>query len=152
TPFGCSSRVASTPPSSSPTGWGWTSCRPPSTPSGARTTRERCSSSHDQRSHRTMTLSGKVAVVTGGGSGLGRASAVALAAAGASVVVGDVNEAGADETVATIAKADGTARAVRLDVADPASCEAVMAGAAEAYGGLHVLHNSAGVAWPGRDG
>lgn len=97
-------------------------------------------------------LEGRVAVVTGGGSGLGRAGAVALAAAGASVVIGDVDDDGAAATVATIEAAGGTALAVRTDVASAADCEALIATAVGEHGALHVLYNNAGVAWPGRDG
>lgn len=97
-------------------------------------------------------LSGRVAVVTGAGSGIGRASARALAAAGARVVVSDVDDAGGRETVAAIAGAGGEARYVHADVAEPDQCAALVAAAEEAWGGLHVLHNNAGVAWPFRDG
>jgi NAD(P)-dependent dehydrogenase (short-subunit alcohol dehydrogenase family) len=97
-------------------------------------------------------LEGRVAVVTGSAQGLGRASARALAAAGAAVLVTDVNGEGAqavaDELTATGARA--TARV--LDVRDPAACAAVMQAAVDELGALHVLHNNAGVAWPGRDG
>ncbi len=99
-----------------------------------------------------MLLEGKVALVTGAGSGLGRASAIALAAAGARVVVGDVDDAGGAATVDTIAAASGTARFVHADVARADQCEALVAATIDAYGALHVLHNNAGVAWPGRDG
>ncbi|MEP6625142.1 MAG: SDR family NAD(P)-dependent oxidoreductase [Acidimicrobiia bacterium] len=99
-----------------------------------------------------MELEDKVAVVTGGGSGLGRASATALAAAGARVVVGDVDDTGAAETVTAIVAAGGTALAHHVDVAEAAQCADLMRAAVDAFGGLHVLHNNAGVAWPGRDG
>ena len=99
-----------------------------------------------------MTLDGKVAIVTGGGSGLGRASATALAAAGARVVVGDVDDAGAAETVEAIVAHGGEAVVHHVDVADAAQCGALVAAAIERFGRLDVLHNNAGVAWPGRDG
>ncbi|MGZ4712417.1 MAG: SDR family NAD(P)-dependent oxidoreductase [Acidimicrobiia bacterium] len=99
-----------------------------------------------------MELTGKVAIVTGAGSGLGRASAVALAAAGAQVMVGDVDEAGAAETVAEIERAGGAAAAIHCDVADADECGALIDAAVATYGRLDVLHNNAGVAWPGRDG
>ncbi|HEX5587124.1 MAG TPA: SDR family NAD(P)-dependent oxidoreductase [Acidimicrobiia bacterium] len=95
-------------------------------------------------------LVGRVAVVTGAGSGIGRASAIALAAAGASVAVADIDDPGTAETVARIVGEGGAARAFHVDVGEPSSCEALMAGAVEAFGGLHVLHNSAGVALMGR--
>ncbi len=99
-----------------------------------------------------MELEGKVAIVTGGGSGLGRASAVALAAAGARVAVGDVDDAGAVETVAAITDAGGDAFARHTDVAIAADCADLVTTTVDRYGALHVLHNNAGVAWPGRDG
>ena len=99
-----------------------------------------------------MELDGKVAIVTGGGSGLGRASASALAAAGARVAVGDVDDAGAIETVAAITDAGGEAFARHTDVAIAADCADLVTTTVDRYGALHVLHNNAGVAWPGRDG
>ena len=99
-----------------------------------------------------MELAGKVAIVTGGGSGLGRASAHALAAAGARVVVGDVDDVGAAATVAAITDSGGEAIVHHVDVADADECARLVASAVDRFGGLHVLHNNAGVAWPGRDG
>jgi NAD(P)-dependent dehydrogenase (short-subunit alcohol dehydrogenase family) len=99
-----------------------------------------------------MNLDGKVAIVTGGGSGLGSASATALAAAGARVVVGDVDDDGAAATVAAIRDAGGDAISHPVDVADAAQCGELVAAAVAQYGRLDVLHNNAGVAWPGRDG
>lgn len=99
-----------------------------------------------------MTLDGKVAIVTGAGSGLGRASAVALAAAGAQVAVADVDDAGAAETVATITGAGGAAVAFHCDVSEKDECRALVADTVAGLGRLDVLHNNAGVAWPGRDG
>ena len=99
-----------------------------------------------------MELEGKVAIVTGGGSGLGRASATALAAFGARVMVGDVDDVGAAETVAAITSAGGEARAHHVDVAIADECGELVRATVGQFGGLHILHNNAGVAWPGRDG
>lgn len=99
-----------------------------------------------------MTLDGKVAIVTGAGSGLGRASAAALATAGARVAVADVDDAGAAETVAAITDAGGTAVALHCDVSVKEECRSLVADTVAEFGRLDVLHNNAGVAWPGRDG
>lgn len=97
-------------------------------------------------------LEGRTALVTGGGSGLGRAGALALARAGARVLVTDVNEAGARETAVAIEQAGGTARASVADAGRAADAERAVREAVDAFGALHVLYNNAGVAWPGRDG
>lgn len=90
-------------------------------------------------------LSGKVALVTGGASGIGRAASVALAQAGAHVIVGDLNLAGARETAAAIESAGGRAEAVELNIADRDSVTAAVARALDAFGGLHIGVNCAGV-------
>lgn len=88
-------------------------------------------------------LDGRVAIVTGAAGGMGRATALAFARAGARVVAADLNLAGAEETVAMIG--DG-ALALEVDVADPAACEAMVERAVEAYGGLDILFNNAAIA------
>jgi NAD(P)-dependent dehydrogenase (short-subunit alcohol dehydrogenase family) len=87
-------------------------------------------------SDQTWSLEGKTAVVVGGGSGIGRASCLAFADAGASVVCTDIDEAGAR---ATAAKAGARALPLRLDVTDLASCRAAVSTARERFGGLDVL-------------
>lgn len=93
---------------------------------------------------------GKVAVVTGGGSGIGRALTLALAREGARVVIADVDESAMD-TVAREARDHGVeALAVRTDVTDLAQVQALAEGAWQAFGAVHVLCNNAGVAvWGG---
>ena len=86
-------------------------------------------------------LTGKAALVTGAGSGIGRAIALRFAAAGARVQVTDVDEAGGRETVALVTKAGGKAEFVRLDVTDETAAAAV----AQRLGGLDLLVNNAGI-------
>jgi NAD(P)-dependent dehydrogenase (short-subunit alcohol dehydrogenase family) len=88
-------------------------------------------------------LSGKVALITGASSGLGRVGAERFAAEGAHVVIADVVDG--DEAVEAIAEAGGEASFVRCDVTDEASVRNAVEFAVETYGGLHVLYNNAGV-------
>lgn len=92
-----------------------------------------------------MRLKDKVALVTGGGSGIGHATAVLFAAEGAKVVVSDLNEASALETVAEITAEKGEATALTGDVSKNADAEAMVKGTVETYGGLDVVVNCAGV-------
>ena len=88
---------------------------------------------------------GKVALVTGAASGIGRGSALAFAQEGASVVVADVTEDGGCETVELIEDAGGRAAFVRADVSKAADVEALVEQAIAAYGRLDYAHNNAGV-------
>lgn len=92
-----------------------------------------------------MQLEGKVAVVTGSGRGLGRAYAEALAAAGASVVVNDVETAVVDSTVEAIRAAGGSATGVVAAVGATDAAEALVGGAVDAYGRLDVMVTNAGI-------
>jgi 3-oxoacyl-[acyl-carrier protein] reductase len=88
---------------------------------------------------------GKVAIVTGSGGGIGRAYAEALAEAGASVVVADIEEANAVAVAEAIRATGGVAEAVRVDVADPESAAAMAAKAVERFGGIDFLVNNAAI-------
>ena len=88
---------------------------------------------------------GRVAVVTGGASGIGRALAEALAAAGSAVVVADLDGAEAEVVASGIRAAGGEAAAVAVDVADAAAVDALAATTLERFGRVDVLCNNAGV-------
>lgn len=92
-----------------------------------------------------MRLEGKVAVVTGGAQGIGRASALRFASEGASVVIGDLNTKGAQAVAGEIEAAGGRAADMALDVRDRAQAQAIVDLAVERFGSVDILMNNAGV-------
>jgi NAD(P)-dependent dehydrogenase (short-subunit alcohol dehydrogenase family) len=88
-------------------------------------------------------LEGKVSVITGAGGGMGREAAVLFSQEGAQVCVADLDLAAAEETVGLCR--DGSAFAVRSNVAEEADVESMLAAAAEHFGGIDVLYNNAGI-------
>jgi NAD(P)-dependent dehydrogenase (short-subunit alcohol dehydrogenase family) len=90
-------------------------------------------------------LEGKVALITGGGSGIGKASCLRFAAEGAKVVVVDLKQETAEATVREIVDAGGTASAFAANVAKAKDSEAMVAFAERQYGALHIAFNNAGV-------
>jgi NAD(P)-dependent dehydrogenase (short-subunit alcohol dehydrogenase family) len=91
-----------------------------------------------------MRFEGKVSVVTGAGQGIGEAYAKGLAAEGAAVVVADLNDAQAERVSSEITAKGGKAIAVKVDVGDPESAQAMAAAASDAFGGIdHLVNNAA---------
>ena len=95
-----------------------------------------------------MRLDGKVAVITGGGRGIGRAIAVRFAAAGAGVVVSGTSTEALEQTVHDIQERGGRAVSVIADVADETAAEHLIARALAAFGRIDILVNNAGIAGP----
>jgi NAD(P)-dependent dehydrogenase (short-subunit alcohol dehydrogenase family) len=92
-----------------------------------------------------MELSGQVALVTGAGQGIGKAAALALAAAGADTVVTDINEASVQETAAAIAATGRRTLAIRADVGNLAEIDRMVSEAVARFGKIDALVNNAGV-------
>ena len=92
-----------------------------------------------------MDFKGKVALVTGGGNGIGRATALGFAARGAKVVIVDRDAAGGEATAGVVRQQGGAATFVQADVTDSASVKAYVARAVEAYGRIDCFHNNAGI-------
>jgi NAD(P)-dependent dehydrogenase (short-subunit alcohol dehydrogenase family) len=99
----------------------------------------------------TGRLEGKVALITGAGSGMGRAAAELFAHEGARIVVSDVDEQAGNDAVAAVRANGGDATFVRANVAEWDDCQAMVAAAMRTYGALHVLYNNAGI-FPADDG
>jgi NAD(P)-dependent dehydrogenase (short-subunit alcohol dehydrogenase family) len=97
----------------------------------------------------SMRLEGKVAIITGAGSGIGRASAVLFAREGARVAVADVDTEGGEETAQQITREGGQAAFLEIDVTDPDQAEHMAAGAIDRFGQIDVLFNNAGVSGVG---
>lgn len=93
-------------------------------------------------------VTGKVAIVTGAGSGIGRASAQAFAREGARVVVADIMVDGGKKTVRMITESGGEAIFVKCDVSSARDVESLVAAAVETYGRLDCAHNNAGIEGP----
>ncbi|MFC1945991.1 SDR family oxidoreductase [Chloroflexota bacterium] len=95
-----------------------------------------------------MRLAEKVAVITGAGSGIGRASAILFAREGAKIVVADINTEGGEGTAAAIREAGGEAIFVRTDVSAAADVENLASAVLAEYGTVDVLYNNAGIGIP----
>ena len=90
-------------------------------------------------------LDGKVVLITGAGSGIGRASALTFAREGAKVMVADLIVEGGEETVQLVKNADGEASFVKVDVSNAADVEAMVNKVVEVYGRIDCAHNNAGI-------
>ena len=95
-----------------------------------------------------MMFAGRAAIVTGGSSGIGRATVLALAAEGASVLVADLDEAGGEAVAAEVREGGGKAAFMRADVAEADQVAALVARAGSAFGRLDLAYNNAGIEGP----
>ncbi|HLY50508.1 MAG TPA: glucose 1-dehydrogenase [Solirubrobacteraceae bacterium] len=93
----------------------------------------------------TLGLEGKVALVTGGASGIGRATALMFGREGARVIVADIDDAGSAETAALISEAGGDALHVPCDTSDPSQVDALVGAAVKRFGRLDCAFNNAGI-------
>jgi NAD(P)-dependent dehydrogenase (short-subunit alcohol dehydrogenase family) len=96
-------------------------------------------------------LEGKTALITGAGTGIGRATARAMAAEGASIAVAEINAAAGEAVAQEIVAAGGRCIAIPTDVTDEDSVRSAVRQTVQQFGGLHILHNNAGGSSP-RDG
>jgi NAD(P)-dependent dehydrogenase (short-subunit alcohol dehydrogenase family) len=98
------------------------------------------------------TLTSKVALVTGGASGIGRATALTFAREGAKLIIADMNEDGGQQTVHIIKENGGDATFVQVDVSQATAVEAMISKTMETYGRLDCAHNNAGISGAGIGG
>ncbi|MEH7106731.1 SDR family NAD(P)-dependent oxidoreductase [Bacillus sp. JJ1764] len=92
-----------------------------------------------------MRLQGKTAIVTGGGSGIGRATAIKFAKEGANITVADVDSVSGEEMVGLITEAGGKAIFVKTDVVDSKQIQELIQITTKTYGALHIMFNNAGI-------
>src|SRR5215467_3392855 len=98
-----------------------------------------------------MRLANKVAIITGGASGMGHVAALLFASEGARVTVADVNAQAGEETVAEVARAGGEALFVPTNVADEGQVQRMVTATVERFGAVDILYNNAGI-MPNDDG
>ena len=101
---------------------------------------------HEGHSTMAGTLTGKVALVTGGASGIGRATALTFAREGAKLIIADMNEEGGQQTAHMITENGGAATFVPVDVTQATAVEAMVSKTVDTYGRLDCAHNNAGIA------
>jgi NAD(P)-dependent dehydrogenase (short-subunit alcohol dehydrogenase family) len=93
-------------------------------------------------------LEDKIAIVTGGGSGIGKAISLLFASEGAKVAVSDINEKGGNEVVSQIKAKGGNAFFIKADTSKPGDCESLVKQCVSQYGGLGIAVNNAGIGGP----